>query len=257
METYWVPLANKSRDPATFRKLARRLIVFVTPAIVGSTSIDAPAPIMKLGSTFNTRPGDQKRFIPALTEPSTEESQAQRWQRLMKAAQAAEPRAYAEFLREATSFIRVIARRYHNDASAIEDVVQETLIAVHRMRHTYEPGRPVEPWMAAITRARAIDALRSRYRRAKIETALPGDAVNEVADSRASTESDLVSQSTIGTALASLTPAQRSAVQLLKIEELSLNEASSVSGLSVQALKSSLHRAMQSLRANLLGNDDA
>ena len=221
--------------------------------------------MMRLGKRFTSpfagnlpsRLRDPTRVTADLTEPTAAESQPQRWQRLMQAAQAAEPRAYSEFLREATGFIRVIARRYHNDASAIEDVVQETLVSIHRMRHTYEPGRPVEPWVAAITKARSIDALRSRYRRARIETTATDETINQVADHRTSTESDLISQSTISAALASLTPAQRAAVQLLKIEELSLNEAASVSGLSVQALKSSLHRAMQSLRTNLLGKDDA
>ena len=47
-------------------------------------------------------------------------------------------------------FVRVVARRFLADAGAIEDAVQETLLSVHRMRHTYEPGRPVEPWIAAI-----------------------------------------------------------------------------------------------------------
>lgn len=207
--------------------------------------------------TFQTRLRVSTRVTSVLTESPAAESQPQRWQRLMRAAQAAEPRAYAEFLREVTGFIRVIVRRYHNDASSIEDVVQEALISIHRMRHTYEPGRPVEPWVAAITKARSIDALRSRYRRARVETAASDETINQVADNRTSTESDLISQSTISAALASLTPTQRAAVQLLKIEELSLNEAASASGLSVQALKSSLHRAMQSLRTNLLGKDDA
>jgi RNA polymerase sigma-70 factor (ECF subfamily) len=57
--------------------------------------------------------------------------------------------------------------------------------------------------------------------------------------------------------MANLTDAQREAVRLLKIEELSLAEAASVSGLSVQALKSALHRAMQNLRTSLKGGSDA
>jgi RNA polymerase sigma-70 factor (ECF subfamily) len=166
----------------------------------------------------------------------------------MAAAQNAEPRAYAELLRDVTPFIRVIARRYHADTGIAEDVVQETLISIHRMRHTYEPGRAVEPWIATIAKARAIDMIRSKVRRARIETPENADHAATVADQAPSAETSLISQTSVAEALASLSPAQREAVRLLKIEELSLREASDASGLSIQALKSSLHRAMLSLR---------
>lgn len=185
------------------------------------------------------------------------ETQSQRWQRLMIAAQAAEPRAYAELLREASSFIRVIARRYHSDAGTIEDVVQETLISIHRVRQTYEPGRAVEPWIAAIAKARAIDALRARLRRLKVETPVAAEVLANIPDTMRSSESVLSANTSIAEAMAALPPAQRAAVRLLKIEELSLREASETSGQSIPALKSALHRAMLSLRSVLTGGRDA
>lgn len=185
------------------------------------------------------------------------ETQPQRWQRLMLAAQAGEKREYATLLKEASVFIRAIARRHHREPTVIEDVVQETLTSIHRMRHTYEPGRPVEPWIAAIAKARSIDVLRTRLRRNARETHVPGETLALHADPGISPESDLASRSVIAEALSNLTDAQRAAIQLLKIEELSLAEASTVSGLSVQALKSSLHRAMQSLKLSLVGKPDA
>ena len=183
------------------------------------------------------------------------ETPTARWQRLMVAAQAGDQRCYAALLHEAAKFVRVIARRYHADAGAVEDVVQETLLSVHRVRHTYEPGRPVEPWIAAIAKARAIDALSARKRRAAVETEYPtrwktwptGPAATR------STKSAFGHCDRDGT----LSPGQRAAVRLLKIEELSLSEAARVSGQSVPALKSLLHRAMLSLRASLKGGRDA
>lgn len=166
------------------------------------------------------------------------ETPPQRWQRLMLAAQAGEKREYATLLKEASVFIRAIARRHHREPTVIEDVVQETLTSIHRMRHTYEPGRPVEPWIAAIAKARSIDVLRTRMRRNARETHVPGETLALHADPGISPESDLASRSVIAEALSNLTDAQRSAIQLLKIEELSLAEASTVSGLSVQALMS-------------------
>lgn len=184
--------------------------------------------------------------------PSTESG---RWQELMIAAQRGEQRAYAQLLKEASVFVRFIARRYHGDQGAVEDVVQETLISLHRMRHTYEPGRPVEPWIAAIAKARAIDALRSRKRRAAVEGELT-DAVAKTAASDARAEEALAARGDIAAALATLPEGQRAALRMLKIEEMSLAEASAASGQSVSALKSLLHRAMQTLRG-VKDNSDA
>jgi RNA polymerase sigma-70 factor (ECF subfamily) len=177
-----------------------------------------------------------------------------RWQRLLTAAQGGDQRAYAALLREASTFVRVIARRYHRDGGAVEDVVQETLLSIHRIRHTYEPGRPVEPWIAAIAKARAIDALRARTRRAAVEMEARPEVVAAVADTTARNAFEVGEE--IAAALKALPPGQRAAVQMLKIEELSLNEAARASGRSVPALKSLLHRAMLSLRASLTGGRD-
>lgn len=185
----------------------------------------------------------------------TDESPSARWQRLMVAAQAGDRHAYTAFLKEASGFIRVIARRYHRDTGAVEDVVQETLLSLHRVRHTYEPGRPVEPWVAAIAKARAIDALRARQRRAAIEAESP--SAIDIADTAASPGTRHEIQAEVASALAALPAGQRAAVRMLKIEELSLAEASERSGQSVPALKSLLHRAMLTLRATLKGGGDA
>jgi RNA polymerase sigma-70 factor (ECF subfamily) len=189
-------------------------------------------------------------------DDETSETGSVRWQRLMVAAQAGDQRAYSGFLKEAAVFVRVIARRYHRDAGLVEDVVQETLLSLHRIRQTYEPGRPVEPWVAAVAKARAIDALRARTRRAAIETET-SDAVHEIADPTAGVDAQHETRTEVAAALAALPAGQRAAVRMLKIEELSLAEASAQSGQSVPALKSLLHRAMLSLRAALKGGSDA
>lgn len=174
-------------------------------------------------------------------------SQGDRWQSLMTQAQNGDGRAYATLLKEAVPFVRVVVRRFLADAGAVEDAVQETLLSVHRMRHTYEPGRPVEPWVAAIAKARAIDALRARKRRAAVEGEMT-DAVTATAANDVRTEEALVARGDIAAALAALPESQRAALRMLRIEEMSLAEASAASGQSVSALKSLLHRAMQTLR---------
>lgn len=187
---------------------------------------------------------------------STPPKDAARWQDLMAAAQQGDQRAYATLLKEAVPFIRVIARRYQSNTAAIEDIVQEALLTIHRMRHTYEPGRPAEPWIAAIAKARAIDALRKHKRRATVEGEMT-PAAFAAEDGTQRQDDKLSAASDLNIALAALPPSQRAALQLLKIEERSLAEASLVSGQSVPALKSLLHRAMQTLRTTMKGGRDA
>jgi RNA polymerase sigma-70 factor (ECF subfamily) len=189
-------------------------------------------------------------------DDDTAETPSARWQRLMTAAQAGDGRAYAAFLKEAATFARIIARRYHRDSGLIEDVAQETLMSLHRVRQTYEPGRPVEPWVAAIAKARAIDALRSAKRRSAIESEASAEIQN-IADPTPSADIRHEAHAELSAALAALPAGQRAAIRLLKIEELTLAEAAAESGQSVPALKSLLHRAMLSLRAALKGGSDA
>ena len=190
-------------------------------------------------------------------EQTADSNSSARWQSLMVAAQAGDQKSYAVFLKEASKFVRVIAWRFHRDPAAIEDVVQETLMSLHRVRHTYEPGRPVEPWVAAVARARAIDALRARKRRAPFEHDITTEAMSEIPDTARHSEDALAARGEIDAALAALSPGQRAAVRMLKIDELSLSEAAAASGQSIPALKSLLHRAMLTLRASLGGGNDA
>lgn len=225
---------------------ARRGFVIIRPARQSDRRRARPI----VGAAF---PQERWALVQKRPDHAGEDASA-RWQRLMTAAQAGDQRAYAALLREASTFVRVIARRYHRDGGAAEDVVQETLLSIHRIRHTYEPGRPVEPWVAAIAKARAIDALRERTRRAAVETEARPEVVAAVADTAARDAFEVREE--VAAALKALPPGQREAVQMLKIEELSLNEAAHASGRSVPALKSLLHRAMLSLRASLTGGRD-
>ncbi|NOT40193.1 MAG: sigma-70 family RNA polymerase sigma factor [Alphaproteobacteria bacterium] len=221
-----------------------------TPSIPAA-AIDASPPFVMIAQAVIER-----LWAFVQQDDETSEAPSARWQRLMTAAQTGDKRAYASFLKEAAAFIRVIARRYHRDAGAIEDVVQETLLTLHRIRETYEPGRPVEPWVGAVAKARAIDALRARTRRAAIETETT-DATQDVADTATAADAQHETRAEIAAALAALPAGQRAAVRMLKIEELSLAEAAVQSGQSVPALKSLLHRAMLSLRVALTGGRDA
>jgi len=166
----------------------------------------------------------------------------------MAQAQGGDNAAYGALLREILPFLRVLARRRCRDPDRCEDIVQEALLTLHRVRHTYEPGRPFSPWLAAICDRRAIDALRRRGRVGAHETA-DQRAYETFADPAANKTLEAADAAEALAALvADLPPGQREALELVKVREMSLQEASQVSGQSVGALKVSVHRALKALR---------
>jgi RNA polymerase sigma-70 factor (ECF subfamily) len=170
------------------------------------------------------------------------------WPALMAAAQQGDAGAYRRFLSESAGFLRIIVARTGIPNDQVEDVVQETLISVHAIRHTYDPARPIRPWLAAIARRRAIDWRRRRTAAHSHEVAFD-EAAETFADPDANRDKDKAeAAASVRRWLAELPPGQRQAVELLKLRELSLAEAASVSGQSVGALKVATHRAMANLR---------
>jgi RNA polymerase sigma-70 factor (ECF subfamily) len=170
------------------------------------------------------------------------------WSGWMAKAQDGDSAAYARLLREVLPFLRVLARRRCADADRCEDIVQDVLLTLHRVRHTYDPARPFTPWLAAICERRSIDALRKRVRQTARETQ-DDRAYETFADPQANKTLEAGDAAEALKALiAELPPGQREALELLKVKEMSLVEASQVSGQSVGALKVSVHRALKALR---------
>jgi len=173
--------------------------------------------------------------------PATD-ARAQHWPLLMARAQAGDKAAYNQLLKAMVPAIRAMVRKKIADAALVEDVIQETLLAIHRVRHTYDPRRPILPWVAAITSARAIDALRQRGRRQEVQDE---DALNQQpADSADSATATDELTGYLGT----LPLRQREIVESVHLREQSLAQAAAETNQSVSAVKSLLHRAMLNLR---------
>lgn len=172
------------------------------------------------------------------------------WGPLLAAAQRGDRDAYHAFLQAILPFTRAIARRHSRSAEAVEDIVQEALFTLHRVRHTYEPGRPVKPWVAAIVMRRAIDSARKSGRIGAHETFDPG-GYETFADPGANRDQAAQSADAVRRMMGELTPKQREALELVKLKELSLKEASALSGQSIAALKVNIHRAIQRLRRSV------
>ena len=178
----------------------------------------------------------------------TRPEQDREWSGWMAAAQDGDNGAYGRLLREILPFLRVLARRRCADPDRCEDIVQDVLLTLHRVRHTYDPARPFMPWLAAICERRAIDALRRRGRLGAHETH-NDHAYETFADPAANKglEAGDAAQA-LAAMMAELPVAQREALELLKVKEMSLQEASLASGQSVGALKVGVHRAIKALR---------
>jgi len=177
----------------------------------------------------------------------------ERWSRLMAAAQAGDRACYEALLRDCLPFIRAVVARQHRRPDRIEDVVQDVLLTIHRVRHTYDPRRPFTPWLAAIARRRSIDLLRRRMRSDAREVA-DEEAYETFADPAANKDKDAADRAAeLALAVATLPDGQRQAIELVKLREMSLEEAAQASGKSAGSLKVSIHRAIKALRAHLRG----
>lgn len=174
-------------------------------------------------------------------------ARADGWDALMAAAQNGHGGAYQRLLTELSGWLGTYFRR-RLPAGEVDDAVQETLLAVHRRRHTYDPQLPFAPWLAAIAKRKWIDQLRGLSRRASDE--LPDDlAIHDH-------ESAVTSASVLAALLGELRPVQAQAITLVKLQGFSVEEASRETGLSASAVKMNVHRGLARVTAILETTDD-
>jgi RNA polymerase sigma factor (sigma-70 family) len=160
--------------------------------------------------------------------------------RLMALAQDGDAAAYRVVLDACRRWLlRFFAGRIA--PAQVDDLVQETLVSLHTKRASYDPERPFLPWLAAIARYRWVDQLRRTYR-AELVTLEDVHAVE-------SGEEELTARISIDRLLALIPPAQARAIQLVKIEGLSIAEASLQSGQSEPLVKVNIHRGLKRLAA--------
>ena len=168
------------------------------------------------------------------------------WSNLMARAQDGDGAAYRCLLTGIAPYLRGLARQHLNDPSVIEDALQDVLLTIHRLRHTYNPRRPFGPWLATIAKRRFIDRYRHEARKKAREIPLEPFHETFAADQAWSHEAT-ADRHKLRKAVGGLPPAQRDAMWLVKLNEMSLKDASLASGRSVSALKVATHRALQSL----------
>lgn len=168
---------------------------------------------------------------------------------LMLAGLAGDARAHQQLLTAAASRLRsYFGRRLGAEAPDLEDLVQETLIAIHERRDSYNPALPFTAWLHAIAKYKLID----HYRRAGVRRHVDLDDVDE-----------LVAEDGFEPALASmdlerllehLPSKHREAILLTKLEGYSVAEASQMTGQSASAIKIGVHRGLKKLIGQVRGD---
>ncbi len=176
------------------------------------------------------------------------------WPDLFARAQDGDRAAYHAVLSAITPWLRAIARSRLRDPTEAEDALQDILLTVHHARHSYDPARPIKPWLAALAQARIADRQRVLSRRASRETSLDAKiaAGDETFAALAPNQDSGMDGRALQRAIAGLPPGQRTAIELVKMQDMSLLDAATASGQSVGALKVAVHRALIRLR-NLIG----
>ncbi|MET0239477.1 MAG: sigma-70 family RNA polymerase sigma factor [Sphingobium sp.] len=165
----------------------------------------------------------------------------------MATAQEGHGGAYQRLLTELSDWlVRYFQRRL--PVGDVDDAVQETLLAIHRRRHTYDPRLPFGPWLAAIAKRKWIDQLRSMGRQQSEE--LPADI--PVGDHEAA----VMSATVLASLLDELRPAQVQAITMVKLQGYSVEDVVRVTGLSASAVKMNIHRGLARLTDILEKTDD-
>jgi RNA polymerase sigma-70 factor (ECF subfamily) len=156
--------------------------------------------------------------------------------------------AYHMFLKELSAHLRAFfRRRLSNLPDEVEDLVQESLLAVHNQRHTYDATQPLTAWAHAIARYKMVDLLRRRGVREALRVPLDEESelFTEADNDAGNARHDVMSL------LAQLPERQRLPIQHVKLEGLSVLETARLTGMSESAIKVGVHRGLKALAARI------
>lgn len=171
----------------------------------------------------------------------------ERLRALMLRSQSGDAGAHCQLLEALAQLLRNYHRRRLENAADTEDLVQESLIAVHERRHTYDPTRPFTAWAYAVARHKLIDYIRRERIRATVPL-VDFDDMFVAADDRGARDDSR----DVETLLAQLPPSQSAAIRLTRIEGYSIEEAATSTGQSAASVKVGVHRGLKKL-AKLIG----
>lgn len=163
---------------------------------------------------------------------------------LMRTALRGDEAAYNAFLRRAAELTRrFVTRRLRSSLpSGIEDVVQETLLAIHLKRHTWRTAEPILPWLATIARYKAIDACRRRGLRVELPVEDFADVLASPDDTRSFEETQHI-ELAVGT----LRGGQQRVVRSIALEGRSISETARALDMKETAVRVAFHRGLNAI----------
>lgn len=169
------------------------------------------------------------------------------WALWMKAAVAGDQRNYRRLLDALVPLVTAVARaclrRSGRDMSELEDVVQESFLAIHLKRHLWDPSRPLVPWVRAIVVNKTIDNMRRRGHR----TAVPIEPFENILTIE--TPEPGLRADEIGRLIAQLRGRQKDVLEAVAMNGLTVKEAAAKLGMTEGAARVTLHRAIKALAA--------
>jgi len=159
---------------------------------------------------------------------------------------AGDATAYEAFLRHLSAYLRgYFRKRLLGLPDEVEDLVQETLLAVHNQRHTYDPGQPLTAWVYAIAKYKLVDLLRGRAAHER-----KNDPLDDEHEMLAHNDADIAAaRHDLAKLLMQLPPRQRQPIIHMKLEGLSVMETAHITGMSESAVKVGVHRGLKALAA--------
>jgi RNA polymerase sigma-70 factor, ECF subfamily len=177
--------------------------------------------------------------------PTEQSARSRLFVQLMAGAQAGDKEAFQTLVNEIGPALTNFVRRRIVDPAELEDVCQEILIQIYESRHTFDPKRPLEPWLFAIARYVVID-----HRRRYLQRAAQQQLTDAIADTAGDNHASVLSR--LRQALSQLPRFQREALVMTKIEGLSVAESSRRAGTSTANMKVRVHRAAAMLKKAIL-----
>ena len=157
---------------------------------------------------------------------------------------------YHAFLMELSAHLRAYFRkRLTRLPDEVEDLVQESLLAIHNQRQTYDAAQPLTAWVHAIAKYKLVDLLRRRAGRDLLT-----DPLDDEMEFLSSADSEAAeARRDLGKLLDLLPDRQRLPIVHTKLEGLSVKEVARLTGMSESAVKVAVHRGLKALAALIRG----
>ena len=158
----------------------------------------------------------------------------------MRAALAGDQGAYRLLLNDLRPWLLAYFRkRVHGHA--VEDLAQDTLVTLHNKRQTFDPARPFGPWIAAVARHRWIDHMRAtlKYVETELDEDLPQDDISR----------DECAKHDVKSLLGLIPAGHAQVIEMVKLQEMSIEEVSKQTGHSPSSVKIMVHRGMKKMMA--------